>query len=279
MNTLIFDQNYKSPKISVVMPVYNAQAYLQEAIESILNQTFTYFEIIIVDGSSTDKSYEIIQKYAKADIRIVAIKTEKNLGLIKTLNMAIGIAKGKYIARMDADDISLPDRLIKQFDYMENNPEIGISGGTMQIIDNKGKSIGVRKYHLNDEQIRKNIFRYSPFSHPLIIIRRAILDKSGFYDQNYNHAEDYELYFRIGEYSKFGNLDATLLKYRVHNNSITISKIQKMEAMTLEIREKYSNGYGYSMTLFDKIYNIVIRMTYFVPYKVKLQIFNLIRNE
>jgi len=261
------------------MPVYNAEVYLQEAIESILNQTFKDFEFIIIDGYSTDNSYEIIKKYAKIDGRIVAIRTDENLKLIETLNMAIRIAKGKYIARMDADDISLSNRLQKQFDYMENNSEIGISGGTMQIIDTKGKVIGKRKYHLNDEHIRKNIFLYSPFSHPLIIIRKEILDKTGCYDPEYSHAEDYELYFRIGKYAKFGNLEDILLKYRVHKKSVTISKIQKMEAMTLKIRKKYSTGYGYSMTLYDKIYNMIIRMTYFIPYKIKIWIFNFIRDE
>lgn len=269
----------ETPKISVLMPVYNAEAYLQESIESILDQTFTDFEFIIIDGCSTDKSYEIIKQYETKDCRIVAIRTCENLKLIETLNLGIKIAKGKYIARMDADDISLSNRLRKQFDYMESNHGIGISGGTMQIVDKKGAVIGQRRYHLKDEEIRKNIFRYSPFSHPLIIIRRSVLDKAGFYDPKYNDAEDYELYFRIGRHSKFGNLADILIKYRVHEKSVTISKIQKMEARTLEIRRKYSNGHGYSMTLFDKLYNLVIHATkYFVPYKIKLRLFNFIRN-
>lgn len=274
------DLNMLVPKISVIMPVYNSEAYIRYAIESILNQTFSDFEFIIIDGASKDKSYEITQKYAQNDGRIVSLKTDENIGLIETLNMAIRIARGKYIARMDADDISLLDRLSKQFEYMEKNPEIGISGGTMQIVDMNGRVIGQRSYHLKDEEIRKNIFRHSPFSHPLIIIRKSVLDKAGFYDPEYNDAEDYELYFRIGKYAKFGNLVDILLKYRVHKNSVTISKIKKMEARTLEIRKKYSNGNGYSMTLFDEACNLVIHGSkYFVPYKIKIWIFNFIRND
>jgi len=268
------------PAISVIMPVYNAEAYLHEAIESILNQTFADFEFIIIDDCSTDESYEIIKKYAKLDRRIVVLRNYENLKLSKTLNKAIKISKGKYVARMDADDISMPDRLKKQFDYMENNSEIGISGGTMQIIDFEGKVTGKRKYHMKDKDIRKNIFRYSPFSHPLIIIRKAVLSKAGFYNQDYNPAEDYEFYFRVGKYAKFGNLEDFLLKYRVHKNSMTISKIQKMEAMTLEIRKKYSHCHGYPMTLFDKMINSAITVSkYFVHYKIKIWLFNVMRND
>ncbi|HXK49687.1 MAG TPA: glycosyltransferase family 2 protein, partial [Clostridiales bacterium] len=115
-----------TPAISVIMSVYNSEQYLQESIDSILDQTFNDFEFIITDDCSTDGSFEIIKSYAMLDKRIKYFRNSENIGLTKSLNLMLDIAKGKYIARMDSDDISMPDRFSKQFDFMENNPEIGV---------------------------------------------------------------------------------------------------------------------------------------------------------
>lgn len=262
------------------MPVYNAEAYLQEAIESILNQTLTDFEIIIVDDASTDSSYRIIEEFSKMDNRIVMLKNEKNLGIAQTRTKGTKYAKGKYIAAADADDISIPSRFEKQYNYLEKHSDCGVVGGFIQLFDSDtGKIIGVRNYYEDDTNLRKRLFLYCPIAQPVCMIRKEVFENIGYYDPKYPPAEDLDLWFRIGTRYKFANIQEILLKYRVHKQSATISTIEKMEAMTLEIRKKYSNGYGYSMTLFDKIYNLVIGMTYFVPYKVKIQIFNLIRNE
>jgi len=272
--------NYESPKISVVMPVYNAEAYLPEAIESILIQSLTDFEFIIVDDASTDNSYRIIEEFSKKDKRIIIIKNEKNLGIAQTRTKGTKYAKGKYIAVADADDISISTRFEKQYNYLEKHSDCGVVGGYIQLFDSgTEKIIGVRKYFEDDTNLRKRLFLYCPIAQPVCMIRKDVFNKIGYYDPKYPPAEDLDLWFRIGMKYKFANIQEILLKYRVHKQSATISKIQKMEAMTLEIRKKYSNGYGYSMTLFDKIYNLVISMTYFVPYKIKIQIFNLIRNE
>ena len=272
--------NYESPKISVVMPVYNAEAYLSEAIESILNQTFTNFEFIIVYDASTDNSYKIIEEFLKKDKRIIFLINKNNLGLAESRTKGTKYATGKYLAVADADDISIPTRLEKQYNYLEKHSDFGVVGGFIQLFDSQTqKIIGVRKYYEDDSNLRKRLFLYCPIAQPVCMIRKEVFDNIGYYDPKYPLAEDLDLWFRIGTRYKFANIQEILLKYRVHKNSTTISKIKKMEAMTLDLRKKYSNGYGYSMTLFDKIYNIVIRLTYFVPYKVKIQIFNLFRNE
>ncbi|MFA5770905.1 MAG: glycosyltransferase family A protein [Patescibacteria group bacterium] len=266
-----------NPKISVLMPAYNAEKYISEAIESILNQTFKDFEFIIIDDCSTDKTWEAIEDYAKKDSRIIALRNEVNLKMSRALNRGLALANGKYIARMDADDWSYPNRLHKQFIFMENNPKIGISGGSMNICDENLNIKSIRKYNLTDREIRKNIFKYSPFCHPLIIIKKEVFDKVGKYDTNFNPAEDYELYFRIGEFYKFGNLDDILLKYRLVEKSMTTGSTKKMELKTIEIRNKYSKKYN--MSFFDKIYNFLHwASVYLVPSKFKIRLFNVLRN-
>lgn len=262
------------------MPAYNAEKYIGEAIESILNQTFKDFEFIIIDDCSTDRTWEIIQGYIKKDSRIIALKNEKNLRISATLNRGIEIAKGKYIARMDADDWSYPDRLQKQYEFMESNLDVGISGGTMEVCDENLIKMGYRKYNLNDYSIRKKIFRYSPFSHPLIIFKTELLKKYNFqYDPILVAAQDYDLYFKIGRISKFGNLDDILIKYRIVGTSISITKARVQEKNTLYIRLKAIFEYGYEMGVGDKIYFIGQFLSmYIIPQKVKIYVFIFFRN-
>lgn len=241
-------------KIAVVMPVYNAEKYLSQAIESILQQTYGQFQFIIVNDASTDSSPEIIQRYARQDKRIKVLTNVNNLRISRTLNRGMAAAQAEYIVRMDADDVAVTDRLAKQVAYMDSHQEVGISGGTMQLIDEQGRVFSQRRYHLEDETIRKYLFRYSPFSHPTVIIRKSILDQAGYYDPAFDFAEDYDLYFRIGKLAKFGNLFDTLLLYRVVNKSITSVLTKTMELKTLMIRKKAVKTYDYQMTGMDRLY-------------------------
>ncbi len=269
----------KNPRISVVMPNYNAEKYIAEAIESILNQSFSDFEFIIIDDGSSDKSWKIIQEYTKKDKRIVAIKNEKNLKICKTLNKWIELARWEYIARMDSDDISHPERLEKQVKFLDKNLEVGIVGANIDMIDEDWKVYSKRKYHFNDSEIRKYIFRYSPFCHPVVMIRKSILEKSRNYDPDLVYAEDYDLYFRIWMYSKFANLNESLIKYRMFENNSTTKKLKQMEKCTLFIRKKAEKKYGYKMTLLDRIYYYLQCISMFIiPRKLKIWLFNLLRN-
>lgn len=269
-----------SLSVSVVLPVYNASDKLSIAIESILNQTFKDFELILIDDCSKDNSAEIIQNYVKMDPRIVFIKNEENLKLSKTLNRGIDIAKGKYIVRMDADDFSFPDRLEKQYNYMEANPEIGVSGGSMEIMDYDGNTLRNRFYLLNDSEIREKVFFFSPFSHPTIIIRKDVLLKVGLYNHDFNPAEDYELYFRIGEISKFGNLKDMLIKYRITPGSMTFGGTKKMEMQTIRIRNLYFGNKNYPSNIVHRLYNMVQYISgLIVPSSWRVKIFNFFRDK
>lgn len=270
------------PRVSVLMPAYNAEKYIGEAIESILNQTFNDFEFIIIDDCSTDRTWEIIQQYAKKDGRILSLQNDKNLKLSATLNRGIGLAKGKYIARMDADDWSYPDRLKKQVDFMEEHLEIGISGGTMEVCDVNLVTQGYRQYDLTDAVIRRNIFKYSPFSHPLIILRADVFKEDVFgsrIEYNLGFVEDYELYFRIGNLSQFGNLKDVLLKYRVVGTGISESKARRQEQLTLYVRLKAVFEFGYQMRCVDKLYFLCQLLSmYIISQKIKIKMFRFFRD-
>ena len=202
----------KSPAISVVMSVYNSATYLKDAIESILDQTFEDFEFIIIDDGSTDNSVDIIKSYK--DQRIVFLQNYKNIGLAKSLNKGISIARGKYIARMDADDISYNSRLEKQFQYMEDNEDIAISGSWIQTI---GEKVELWKYPTSDKAIKSELIFNSALAHPSIIFRKNMFQvKNLYYDESIDKAQDYELWSRVAQVYKISNIPEVLLGYRLH---------------------------------------------------------------
>lgn len=268
----------RTPKISVLMPVYNGEKYLDTAILSILNQTFNDFEFIIIDDCSKDKSLRMIKEFAKTDKRIITLRNKKHLRATKTLNMGLKFARGKYMARMDADDWSYPDRLQKQFDFMENHPEVGVSGGAIEICDSNLNILNNRRYPLSDTAARKIIFRYSPFAHPATIWRKDMIDKVNGYNDDIPLSQDYELYFRIGKICKFGNIPDVLLKLRTHDDSSSIIVGRYQEQFALYTRIKAYLELGYNMTTFDKFYTgLQLISMLVIPPKLKFWIFNFIR--
>ncbi|MFA5359793.1 MAG: glycosyltransferase [Patescibacteria group bacterium] len=207
-------------KISIIMPVYNGEAYLKQAIDSIIGQTYVNFEYIIINDCSTDKSKEIIQSYS--DSRIIYSENEKNLGVAKTLNIGIKKSNGDYIARMDADDISLPTRLEKQANFLENNKNVGIVGTNAKIIDTNGKFINFYIRPIGHRAIKWTALFSSPLIHPSVMSRSIILKKFN-YQKNFINCEDYELWSRLLFTSDviFANLNEFLIHYRVHSESVT----------------------------------------------------------
>lgn len=268
-----------SPKISVLMPNYNCEKYIEQAIQSILKQEFQDFEFIIIDDASTDASWEIISKYAKIDTRIVPLRNEKNQKICKSLNRWLEIAKGKYIARMDSDDITALDRFKIQYEFLENNPEIWIVWANMEIMDEDGQVFSHRNYNYTDEMIRKKIFRYSPFCHASIMMQANLLKSLNWYNIFLHDAEDYDLYFRMWIFTKFANLDKYLYAMRVNKKSVTYKNTKRMELLTLYIRLKAVNEYGYKMSIFDKWYWTLQYISVFlIPAKLKIWLYNLLRN-
>lgn len=210
------------PLVSVIMSVYNGEKYLVQAIDSILNQTYQNFEFIIIDDCSTDNSSHILQEYAKKDSRIKIIKKEKNIGIkgfIENLNLGISIAEGKYIARMDADDISLPERFQKQVIFLENNPKISMIGAQIDFINEKNEIIGEKTGALEHEEIVKKMTSQIQLFHPVIMFRNHQNIK---YREKFIYCEDYDLYLNlITQGKKLANINEKLLHYRILESSIS----------------------------------------------------------
>lgn len=204
--------NRECPRVSVILPIYNQEKYLKFAIQSILNQTYANFELLILDDASTDNSWQIIQSLK--DKRIRLFKNTKNLGLSKSLNLLIQKSKGQYIARMDGDDISLPNRLGEQVVLLDQNPEIVLAGSWAKIINNNGQVIGEIKKPVEYLNIRKKILSDNPFIHSSIMFRKKIILEEGAYNQKLIYSQDYDLWLRLVIKYKSVNLPRFLLNFR-----------------------------------------------------------------
>lgn len=208
-------------KVSIVMPVYNGEEYIRESIESIINQSYSNWELIIVNEYGSNKeSLDIIKSFLNRDKRIKLIQNEKREGISESLNIGLRASSGEYIARMDSDDISGKDRLKKQVDYLDNNPEIGLCGIVPEFI---GTEEIYWEIETDPAQIKSNIFFYTPCVHPSIMFRREIIDKYNiYYNKDYKATEDYDFFSRVVGVTNIANInDKSLFKYRMYPNNAT----------------------------------------------------------
>ena len=259
------------------MPAYNAEKYISEAIESILNQTFKDFEFIIINDGSTDSTPNIIDKYARLDKRIIVLNNEKNLNIAESRNRGVEIAKGKYIATMDSDDRALPDRLKNQLEFLESNKGIAISIGNINIMDGKGVFQYTRNYPVADKDIRSKVYRFNPFPNPTIMCRREVYEKNGKYNNAYVPIDDFDFWLRAGTQFKFGNCGNIVLDYRVASKSASHGKIRLTEKITFKLRWK-AFKLGYKFTVVDVFFNLFHLFSFaLLPSKLKVRIFNLLR--
>jgi len=212
----------KNPKVTVLMSVYNGEKYLREAVDSILAQTFNDFEFLIVNDGSTDNIAEIIESYN--DPRIKIINNEKNIGLTKSLNKGLKLAKGKYIARQDADDISMPDRIIKQVDFLDRNLDIAIVGTNYFRINEKGDIVQEINRKRKDIDIKINLSKGNQLGHGTLMFRKDCVEKIGFYRETFKYAQDYDFVLRFSDKYKLANIPELLYKWRINSHSISVSK-------------------------------------------------------
>lgn len=219
-------------KVSVLMPVYKTdEKYLREAIESILNQTFTDFEFLILDDCPEDDREYIIKSYK--DERIVYAKNEKNLGITPTRNKLINMAKGEYLAVFDHDDISLPERLAKQVEYLDNYLDVGVVGCKVQYMNSKKQSGKITE----DRDIKRALMHNCAIMHPASMIRKSVLkDNNISYEEKYTPSEDYALWCRLIKYTNFHNLKDILFLYRGGKGNTSNLQKDKMAKATIEIR-------------------------------------------
>lgn len=227
------------PQISVIMSVYNGETYLEEAIMSVVNQTFKNWELIVINDCSTDKTAEILKELAEKDQRIKVYTNEVNLKLPASLNKAISLSSGKYIARMDADDICLPDRFYKQFEFMESHPEVSLSSPKFMTVKNGTYAPGAAGGRCDSDAINALLLVANPILHPGVIAKADVMKKYN-YDTTLTCTEDLELWTRMvmnGE--KLEILPECLLIYRLHDKQITSTTLERQHTEVLKIEEKY----------------------------------------
>jgi glycosyltransferase involved in cell wall biosynthesis len=248
--------------VSVVMPVYNTAYFLPEAIESIVNQTYRNIELVIVDDASEDDSWHVIDTYAQKDDRIVAVRNQVNVGVLHARNIGVERASGIYVAQMDSDDIALPERISRQVDFLEENPEYGACGSNIYEIDAAGEVGRVVTYPASDEEIKRALFFVTPVRQSTLMVRRECFERLGRYE---DMPEELDLLMRIGSRYKLANLQECLVKYRIRSGSFVATNLKTIIQWTLQTRQKAVRVYGYKMPALGYVSYFVAWLMLFLP--------------
>ncbi|MDD5606820.1 MAG: glycosyltransferase [Candidatus Pacebacteria bacterium] len=236
-------------KVSIIMSVYNGENFLNESIQSILNQVFKDFEFIIINDCSTDSSLNIIKKYAKKDKRVIIIENKKNLGLTKSLNKGLELAKGKYIARQDADDVASPRRLEKQYNFLEKNEDVFLVGSGAINIDEKGNVLNTRKAIADPNKIALELPKNNCIYHSSIMYRN---NGQYLYREKFPYSQDYDLYLRIlSDGEQIASLEEPLIKYRINSGAISWTKRAQQMMFAEKARDFYFQRLRYGKDEYD----------------------------
>ena len=241
----------RQPLLTVLMSVHNDRGYLPAAVDSILGQSFGDFEFLIVDDGSTDGSGDYVARLR--DPRVKVLRNEQNLGLTRSLNRGLDVAAGLYLARMDADDVAVPDRLARQVEFLDAHPRVGIVGSSRVLIDEAGAVVGHAPAVERDADIRWKCLLGNPFAHPAVMLRLDVLNAHGLrYDENYRTAQDYELWSRLLAVTRGHNLPEPLLQYRLRAGVSRTHKPEQLrnhDQIALASIRRLVPGFG--MTLAD----------------------------
>lgn len=239
------DETVKSkPLVSIMMTSYNCADFIGKAIESVLNQTYPSWELIILDDASGDNTTSIVADYTKDDSRIIYSPAAQNLGITKNRNRGFAIAKGKYIAVLDSDDFWMDEnKLEKQVNFLEKNPEYSLIGTNAVVVDTRGDKITEFKYETEDKKIRQKMLLRNQFTHSSIVWRRDAIEDTKPYDETLFIWEDYDLILRLGLVGKMANLPELITAYRKHTNNISSKKKLRGALTHLSIIKRYKNQY------------------------------------
>lgn len=267
------------PLVSIVMSVFNPDKQVRFAIESILNQTLKNFEFIIINDASADKSLAIIRSYMGKDKRIRLINNEHELRLASSLNIGVSLARADFIARMDPDDVSLPERLEEQYLFLKKHPRIAVVGTNILIVNEKGKKIWERKYPTSSKDIKKVMLRYAPFAHPSVMYRKKSFQEFGGYNPKMKLCEDIDFWFRIGTKYAFGNIPKMLLRYTLSKTSGTHRNLRETELLGFKIKINAILNLGYKPSLYDIVYNIFQFLSlWFMSAGTRIKLYNALRS-
>lgn len=225
-----------NPEISAVMAVYNGEEFLHEAIESMLHQTYQDFELIIVDDASSDRSWEIVKSFAELDTRIHLVRNQINHGGGEARNIGISFSQGKFIANMDQDDVSLPERFEKQIMFFKNHADISILGGQAINIDQNGHHLSKQiTLPLEPAEIRWGLFSKCPIVHSSVMMRSCIFKEFNYKYPGDSHTQDYGLWDKLNDHFRFANLPDTLVNYRLHPHCVSITQRNQQADRAYEI--------------------------------------------
>jgi len=248
------------PDITVITTVYNCENYIEESVRSITEQTYNNFEYIIVDDGSTDSTFSVISKLASKDKRIIIIRNENNIGRVRSLNISLERAGGKYIAIQDADDISLPQRLIKQYSFLNKNPAYVLVGADVTVINEEGIEISHPVRPEKDQDAKFSLLFRCTFANPSIMFRKDICDKFNIrYDENFLHAEDFRVISLISRHGKVFNMREKLVKYRKHesNNSTVNFKTLNHRSSLISADNLLELGFALSDEQIKRMRNMI----------------------
>ncbi len=273
----------KNPLVSVVMPVYNAGGFLVESIESILKQTYKNIELIIVNDASTDDSLKIIKKYVRRypkKIRLINLDNNLNRGGDSCANLGIKKARGKYIAKMDADDIAYPKRLEKQVEFLEKSKNIFLVGSNAHVINERGKIVGEKNEPLSSYEIFQEYIYFNPIIHPTIMFRNKLKKDENFYKIKYPLGNDYYTFFTLQcKGYNFANLPDKLLKYRIYGKNSSLKNIRSGLINNLKIKILVLSKYHYPLTNRAILSNIAyLLIGVLLPQKISLQLYLMSKN-
>ena len=214
-----------APPISIIVPTFNEAAqFIEMSLGSLRTQTWSDFECLVVDESPDPARAEFVQKECAKDSRFHYLHPPARIGLAASLNLALAQAKGEFIARFDADDVCLPERIERQVTFLRDHPEIGIVGSALEVMDDEGHSIAQRGYPLSHEKIARKMMITNAMAHPTVMFRRSVFEGNGIYDPSFRFSEDLELWLRwLNAGVKFANLADRLVKYRQLSTTRTMS--------------------------------------------------------
>lgn len=261
------------------MPVYNTSKYISKALDSVLEQTFKDFEIIVVDDGSTDNSIEILKGYSTRDSRVRVFQNEQNRGVSYSLNYALRYASAPLVARMDSDDIMVEGRLEKQYAYMQKNPDCVVLGGQQTYINENDEITGNTTFPLTDTEIKKKFFQFQPIADPTSMYNRAKIPPEVFcFDESLTVAEGLDLYFRLFKYGKFANLEDSIVLYRQRQGSLFHTDIKRTFKFISMVRKRAIKQYGIKTPLLAGFINYSQRIiTSILPLRVAVKLNDIIK--
>lgn len=235
----------QKPLVSIILPVKNGEDFIAEALDSMISQTYTNWEMIVINDGSKDKTAKILSKYKKICPKINVLTNKESIGISKALNLGIKKAKGQFLARMDADDISYPSRIAKQVEYLQENHRVVAVGTQCDVINEHGDVTGMKLFPTTHREIYDTVFSFNPLQHPTLMINCALVPDDFVYYDDLDGAEDLSLLFKIFPYGKVHNMQETLLAYRIHSANVSFQGIKQIyhQAFRARIRGVLRNGY------------------------------------